>query len=139
MAKNKGTTLVEVMLAIVILLIVTLGTGAFLYYSAIGIVTENNKRVALESANSRLEDMRAANYADMKPLDSDVHFIKKVGGSWQRDGADDETVMINGISFPITTTVQYIEDDYIYAVVRVGYKLNSSQRVTLETYIGTKY
>jgi type II secretory pathway pseudopilin PulG len=145
---NRGATIVESMLAIALLLIVVIGGAAFIYHNAGAIAIEKNKRIALEVANRRLEEMRASNYEDIIPMPADdwnVHNIKLVSGSWVLDSADDENVVINGINFPITTIVQYVDGnadtppdshDYILANVRVGYRLNPDERVELVTIFG---
>ena len=145
----KGATLIEVMLAMLILLIVAVGGAAFLYHSSSRIAIQRNKRVALEEANSCLEEMRISGYTVIEPTalgypaDWSAHGIKKAGTGWIRNDTDDETVTINGIVLPITTTVQYVDAqgevppnsyDYILAVVRIGYRVGSDERVRLETY-----
>ena len=62
-----GGTLVEVMIAAVVLMVIALAGGAFLYHGRANVAIQKNKRVALEVANSRLEDLRASAYDDIKP------------------------------------------------------------------------
>ena len=144
---KQASTLIEVMLAMVIIAIIAIGGGAFLYYGSRSVAEQRNKRVALETANTRLEEMRASDYNDIKPVPADnwdSHYLKKTAGGWLCDTANDETADINGLSLPITTTVQFVDGqgdlppdsyDYILAVVQVGYRLSSAERVRLETYI----
>lgn len=150
---NKGATIVECILAIVIMLIVVVGSGAFIYHSAIRINIERNKRLALEAANGRLEEMRASLYDKISPTpanDGDLHYIQGAVGNWQHfDIKPDppETVDINGTPMPITTATRYIDldgssppndYDYLEVTVSVVYRLSSSENVTLTTNIGPR-
>jgi prepilin-type N-terminal cleavage/methylation domain-containing protein len=145
-SEQKGFTLVELMLVIVILLLMLIAGGAFILYSSSRIAIERNKRVAVEVANSRLELMRTSPFDDIKPttLDYNIHYLEDQSGTWVVSGSDPgETVNINGITVPITSTVQYIDEppadgnyDYLWTIVDVGYRVNAPERVSLETYIG---
>ncbi|MBN3037931.1 MAG: hypothetical protein JW869_00775 [Candidatus Omnitrophica bacterium] len=140
--------MIEIMLAMLLLLILALGGAAYIYHSIGYIGIMGTKRLALEVANSRLETMRTAGFDNIKPLslDYDVHYIDHSSSAWAVSTADpDETVDIKGISLPITTTVQYVDEDptdgidsydYLLASVSVGFRVNSSEQVTLTTYLG---
>jgi type II secretory pathway pseudopilin PulG len=150
----QGTTLVESLLAMLIMTIVALGGAAFIFFSSARIATERNKRVALEVANGRLEDLRAADFTDIQPLTTDYFsdYIDKSGGNWVvTDGGlnldpnpilgPGENADINGNLLPMTTTVRYIDADggsssydYLLVNVSVNYRLNSSETVQLSTY-----
>ena len=145
---DSGSSLVEVMLAMVIILILILGGAGFVYHSTRDIGLERNKRISLEIANSRLEDLHATPSATYGPLaeNFNVYYVKKQGTDWVVSTTDPlETASINNLTnVPITTTVQYAdaqEDsppnsyDYIHVIVRVGYRPDSTDRVTLETYL----
>jgi len=144
---EKGSSIVEAMVAIIFISLIVIAGAAFAYHSSVSTNLQRNKRLAIEAANLRLEEMRSATYTDIAPFpadNEDIHYIKKVSGSWEKDSTDDETVNIHGIAFPITTTVHYIDAqddvpvnsyDFLRVVVRVGYRLNPDERVTLETYI----
>ncbi len=62
---RTGATLIEVMLASVILAILALAGAAFIYRSRADIALQKNRRVAVELANARLEEvMYDWTYAD---------------------------------------------------------------------------
>ena len=144
---RRAVTLIELMLTMSVLLVMVVAGGAFIFYSLSRIAFERNKRVATEIANSRLEQLRASGYTEISPSpadDWDSHYIKRVGGNWVFDGSNDETVNINGLILPITTTVQYVDKqgdippnslDYILAIASVGYRLNTNNRVELRTFL----
>ncbi|MFH1622274.1 MAG: hypothetical protein ABIA97_04045, partial [Candidatus Omnitrophota bacterium] len=52
---QKGTSLVESMLAILLIAIIALGGAAFIFFSTVRVNLERAKRIALEMANTRIE------------------------------------------------------------------------------------
>lgn len=134
----------EVMIAIVILTVMALGNAAFLYHSQVGISTQGNKRVALEAASSRLEEIRASQYDDIKPTenDYDIHYLSGQVGDWTlADNDPGETRNINGKTLPIVTKVRYMDIDggtdsydYVQITVSTGYRTGINDMVTLETF-----
>jgi len=144
-ADRKGATLVEVMIASVVLVVMALGGAAFLFRSRGDVAVQRNKRAALEVANSRLEDLQASSYDDIKPLNQDYtsYYISRVGANWALASADPgETVLINNRLYPIAATVVYLDVDgggpsydCVQATVSVGYRLGSGDAVRLQTFL----
>lgn len=135
----------EVMIAIVILMVIALGSAAFLYHSQVGISTQGNKRVALEAASSRLEEIRASDYNDIEPPEKnyDVYYLSGQVGDWTLADNNDpgETRNINGKTLPIVTKVRYMDIDggtdsydYVQITVSTGYRTDINDMVTLETF-----
>jgi hypothetical protein len=132
------------MIAIVILMVMALGSAAFLYYSQVGISTQENKRVALEAASSRLEEIHASDYNDIEPPEKnyDVYYLSgQVGGWTLADNDPGETKNINGKTLPIVTKVKYMDKDggtdsydYVQITVSTGYRTGTNDMVTLETF-----
>ena len=141
---GQGFTLVEVMVAIVILMVMALGSAAFLYHSQVGISTQGDKRVALEAASSRLEEIRASQYDSIKPPANNynVYYLSGQAGGWTRTENDPgETRNINGKTLPIVTKVRYMDInggpdsyDYVQITVSTGYRTDINDMVTLETF-----
>ena len=140
-----GFTLVEVMVAIAILTVMALGSAAFLYHSRVGIFYQGNKRVALEAANSRLEEIRASQYNDINDImtnDYYIHYLSGQVGNWALADSDPgETKNINGRTLPIVTKVRYMDIDggtdsydYIWITVSTGYRADIEDTVTIETF-----
>ena len=140
---RKGTTLIESMWAILIMAIVALAGGAFIFFSSIRVNQERVKRIALEMANARLEELHVAGYAGIDGVcgGSDCS-IKKNSGSWVI--GNDELLDIRGVAYPIDTNIQYDyisgESGYLFAEARVVYKEYPSgsrqgMNVTLTTFI----
>lgn len=150
--RRRGATLVEVMIASVILLVMALGSTAFMYHGRAEIGIQRNRRVAVDVSNSRLEELRASNYDAVKPLANGytTYYLEPSGSTWARTTTDPgETVTINGQSYDIVTTVRYIDvdsgtsfddsaDSYdaVQMSVSVKYRVNSSDAVTLQTIYG---
>lgn len=142
---KQGTTFVEVILAAFILSILAVGGAAYLTHARGETLTQRNKRVALETANQRLEELRTSSYDEIKPLleDYDVHYLEKQGSTWNQSDTDPgETVTLNGLGLPIQTTVQYMDADggaqtydYIYLTARVGFRAGKAETISLETYL----
>ena len=141
---RAGTTLVETMIACIILAIMALGGASYLYQSRASLAMQRNKRAALEVGNARLEEIRATSYAMLTSLfatDYNLHYLRKVGGAWQASSADPgETASINGSLLPQATTVQYQDVDggassydCLGVIVKTAYRLGSSDRVKLQT------
>jgi Tfp pilus assembly protein PilV len=68
---NKGTSLVEVMAAILIFVMGTLGSSILFVYGRSQIALQKHYRVALELVSQSMENLKAANYADITAGDTD--------------------------------------------------------------------
>ena len=138
-----GTTLVEVMIAIVLLGVIAVGGAAFLYRSRADITIARDKRVALEAANSRMEALRLSPYGDIEPsnIGASSCYLSGAPGSWTLSGSDpDETVTINGRAFDMITRAEYrdidggvVSDDCLLISVSVQSRLGSDDVVYLES------
>ena len=69
---ENGFSLIEVLIALVILVIVILGGGLYFFYGRLGINREGYRRAALVVTSQRLEKLKAANYGDIAPEDGDI-------------------------------------------------------------------
>jgi Tfp pilus assembly protein PilV len=111
---RAGTSLVEVMVGCVILAVLALASGASLQYARSNSVVQRDRRTALELANSRLEDIRASAYNDVKPSAQNytVYYLRRSGASWVVSaGGTNETVQVNNQVRSLVTTVQYVDVD----------------------------
>ena len=106
---KKGMTLVEVMLAILILTIVILGSAMLYVYGLGHISLSKNYRVATELAAQRLEQ-----------LEADNHYHIDIP-----DGETSENISLGGISFIRDTTT---EDLGLYKKVNVTVNWTQNQR-----------
>ncbi len=118
---RDGLTLVEILIAVVILGILAIGGGALIQRGLADTVTQKYKRVAIEAANSQMEKvMRYEAYNNVS--------------NWI--GSPRATnIMLNGVSgFAMTTTVANAssEDNCLKITVTVGYD-KKGNAVMLET------
>ena len=142
---KKGSTLIEVILTVIILSIFIIAGASFNIYASLWIGMYENKAQALQVANNRLEELEAFLpniWSDPVPSPPyPIYYISQNGTSWAISGNNPgETVNINGVSMPITTTAQWVDvtpgvPAYIAINVTVRYKRNPNQDLALQTYI----
>lgn len=112
--RRAGTSLVEVMVGCLILGVLALASAASLQYARSTSVQQRDRRTALELANSRLEELRAAAYNDVKPSANNFNpfYLRRQGTGWAvSSGNTNETVQVNGRARSLITTVQYVDVD----------------------------
>jgi hypothetical protein len=102
------------MFAAVILVFIAIGGAAFMIHSRVTIVDQGRKRVAIELANRRLEEIRAmpvnglGGITNLVPA-AGAHSLSRTGGGWQVDAAPYENVTLDGVTYRLETTVEYID------------------------------
>ena len=141
---SKGFTLVEVMIAMIVLAVLALGGASFLAYSRMQVDVQRNKRAALEAATGRMEELRAAGFDETKPTSNNyvATYLARAGNAWVRSSSNPgEAVSLNGHTMPMATTVQFVDVDggsasYDCALftVEVGYRVGSADRVRVSTF-----
>lgn len=141
---RSGATLVEVLMACVILAVIAVGTAACLYLARGGTTVQRDHRSALELANSRLEEVRSAPYTSVartNVLSYAVYYLDRIGGTWHMSAVDPgETVKVGATTRPMTTTAQFVDADggtasydCIRVTVSIPYHTGTSESVKLET------
>lgn len=140
---RSGGSLIEILVACLILAVVAVGTAACLYLSQGATAVQRNRRTALELANSRLEELRSAPYASICPSagNANLFYIDRLTGNWRVTGAyHDESVLVNGRARRITTTVRRVDADggavswdCVRLAVSIAYGSGPLDVVTLET------
>lgn len=140
---RAGTSVVEIMIASVVLAVLALGAAASIEKTRVGTTQQRNRRTALEMANSRLEQLRQAAYTQVRPASQNynVYYLSNTGGTWSSFSTDpNEQVVLYGNSRPMRTQVQYVDVDGgaasydgLKLTVRVQYLASSEAFVELET------
>lgn len=135
-------SLVEVLFACLILAILAVGGASLMCHAINQLTIQQSRRLALEAANSRLEEVRGSAYATFKPpaLNYITYYLSQNAGNWRVTSGDpDETVLINGVMKRMTTTVTYADldgglssYDALRVTVSVQYR-GTDDRVSLET------
>ena len=111
-AAKRGGTLVETMVACVLLAVLAIAGVSALYQTGSGLAIQKQRRIALGLANSRLEELRSAPYAALTALialNYNTNAIRKTSGQFVLGSG--ETVSMSGKLMPVTTTLQYADAD----------------------------
>ena len=146
---EDGFSLIEVLIALVILVIVILGGGLYFFYGHLGINREGYRRAALELASQRLEQVKAADYSEvvLDPPSDQLYYIT-YGSSWEKsEGKTEETIAEDNLPDGVMVTeAQWVHDDggssydYLKITVTVKWNIaewgdNTSNKVELVTFI----
>ena len=148
---RSGTTLVEVMIALIIIAIVIMGGGMFFFYGRVNIIREAHRRAAVLVASQRLEALKAANYSEISSSE-DEYYIKWSGTDWDPSvtSADDapEPVdvdnLLKGSGPTMITEAEYVADDggsshdYLEITVTVNWHDSTDNSVSLTTLIAPR-
>ncbi len=146
---NIGTTLIEVMIALIIIALIILGGGMFFFYGRVNIIREAHRRAALLIASQRLEELKAVNWDGIAPeaVDPSFRYYLLGSGSWiqpaisEDDPPEDakETVTVDNLSDgKRITEAQWKPDgiyDYLEVTVTVQWSDSTTNSVSLTTLI----
>lgn len=148
-------TLVEAMVACLILMLMALAGAAVLYQTLNQLGVQQARRQALAVANTRLEEVRATAYGLLTPPATNslvyyLHHTHDASGNWTY-GTDNwvrplpaadpgETVSIRGVRRPMVTAITYVDVDGgttsydgLRVAVTVRYGPGANDIVRLET------
>ncbi len=117
---EKGTSLVEVMVAIVILALAILGGFVLFSYGRGQIDVQKNRRAAVQLAAQKLEGLKAGNYDSIQA------------------GETTESISLGDLSYVRSTGA---EDLGLYKKITVSVsweQMNKQQNIGLTTFIGTE-
>ena len=130
--KNKsGFSLIEIMVASLLLAVLALGGAAVLYRTGGGIQVYGNKRIAMEYARSMIETLKVEDYFVSRNRSSDDPVVTV------------ETV--NGVSLAITTDLTLhgadpadpdvgpLDNEYVELEIQVQYGRSADERVIMST------
>lgn len=142
---GSGMTLIEIMVAIVILSILAVGGAAAAHMSRRTIIIQRNRREAIGRAHHRLEMLRAAKYSQLAPatLDYTSYYVAtNIAGTLIVQASDPgQTDTVGGLVVPVETRLQYVDIDGgalsfdgLRLYVSVGYHPDPDDKVELETF-----
>jgi len=131
---EDGFSLIEVLIALVILVIVILGGGLYFFYGRLGINREGYRRAALVITSQRLEQLKAANYLEiaLDPASDEPYYIT-YGSSWEKsEGKSEETIPEDNLpDAAMVTEAQWVDDDgdssYDYLKITITVKWNIAE------------
>lgn len=144
-ATQTGGSLVEVMIAVLVLAVLAIGGVSFMYRSGAGLAVQRNRMGALAVVTGRLEEIRATRWsalAAMVPHDYGEHAIRHPAGAsgtnWVPGSG--ETIAVNGHVMAIDTTLQFMDVDggassydVLKVTAAVQYRMGSADWVTCRT------
>ena len=128
---ESGTTLVELMVAIVISAIIMIGGLQFFYGGKLYLNHGKSRRIALAIAEQRMETVLCYPYNQMADSLSEAGTV--IGGKWMRSttvsGVDDDTDGLEGGDSDGNT------DDYQEITIMVDWGESSNKSISLINYI----
>jgi len=147
-SSKRGATLVELMIALLIIALVILGGGMFFFHGRVNIMREAHRRAALLVVSQRLEELKAANWGGIaltSPLSYESYYITHSGG-WVRNLSEtkDTEVPVDNLSDgEMVTEVQWEDDgddgidsyDYLKLTVTIEWHNGTTNTVSLSTLI----
>lgn len=138
-SKQLGFSLVEVMVAVLILTIVAMGGAALMQRAGSTVAIQKNKRAAITAATRRLEQLRTEPYENLDGGKKDEWYIRgpfKDGSFGVVSKKPTQTISINGVKRPIYVKAKKVKKktpsrEFIRAIVYVQYR--SEEWVSLAT------
>jgi len=112
---NRGVTLVEILIAAVIIILAIVASFSFFSYGKGGIHKQGNRRAAIEVARERIEELMAANLSEVRPPAGLVYWLEFDCATlpcWDFNAAvTPETVLVNDLAAQrMETTAELIDD-----------------------------
>lgn len=124
--KNKsGFSLIEVMVAVLLLMVMAIGSAAVMYQTGGGVQRQQNKREAIVAANTVLESYWNTTYSDLKAaaVNSPIS----------------DSVLVNGLTMPSSVTISSGQDggtgeSYVEIKVSITYMAGETVDVISRRY-----
>ena len=147
---QSGTTLIEVMIALLIIALITLGGGMFFFHGRVNIIRESHRRAALLVASQRLEALKAADYKKIALNDPSYQpYYITHGSDWALNLSETkDTVTVDNLSDgQMLTEAQWRDDDpddsndsydYLKITVAVEWSDSTTNTVSLTTLIAPR-
>ena len=145
---NRGTTLIEVMIALLLIALVILGGGMFFFYGRVNIIREAHRRAALLVASQRLEALKAADWDLIahNPLSYEPYYITHSSDWYLESSETKETITVDSLSdAQMLTEAQWEDDnlddsndtyDYLKITIVVEWSDPAPNRVSLTSLVG---
>lgn len=123
--RASGFSLIEVMVAVVVLSVLVVGSAAIIYQAGGTIAIQNNRRAAISVASGRLEQLDGMLYEDIRSNSGGSYYITLSGD--KVSSAPDEMVLINGRNRPVVVEAQTVfltfpDREFVRVEARVQYR-----------------
>jgi len=135
--------MVEVLTAMVILATLAVGMGGYLFMNQAALSLQRDKRVALEIANGRMEELRALSFGSLTAMlpgtNYNTHYFYKAGPqTWSNSALPYfESTNVNGAVASMLTGIRLTgPSNYLDMAVSVSFMRdnNPSNQIALETF-----
>ena len=114
MRNKRGVSLIEVLIAMLVITVASIATLTYFSYAMGGIGRQGNRRAALERACERLEQLMVANITTVQPADGALYWLSCAGSpcTWTQSAAPvTERVAVDTLpNQPMQTTVRWVDD-----------------------------
>jgi type II secretory pathway pseudopilin PulG len=142
--RRRGATLMEALVAALVLAVMAVAAGGFVFQGRLAQRVQRVKRAAIEAANTRLELARSVAYTSIRPTQDAVDFFLEDAGGALAVRANDplETVTLYGVARPMWTGVRRETTagpprrEILRLSVRVQYTESADAYVELQTLRG---
>lgn len=138
---EAGSTLVEVMVGCLILMVIVVAGMEYLSQTQTVVIRQKNRQLAIAATQSRLEEVRATSYAGLTnglSLNYSTNWMGRIAGAWVKNTTN--AISIGGQSMLLLTAFQYFDAaddansyDGLRVIVSVGYRQGTTDQVTLGT------
>lgn len=142
---RHGSTLIEVMIALLIVTVLVLGVAAFIYHGRASVYAQRDRLSALERVNQRLEWLRSEPYISVRPpaQNFSTYWMRApTTAGWRfYTSRRRENIQVNTRRYLMTTTVQYVDVDggtpsfdAVLFTVSMRYRTGSTDEISISTY-----
>lgn len=106
---DAGVTLVEILMATLVLAVLAVAGGAHLYHARAMVAMQRNRLVATELSSGRMEQIRLIRPVEISPPGTGQYFLAISGTNWALSASDPlETATLNRRSYPMRSTVEWL-------------------------------
>lgn len=120
---DKGFTLVEILVSLVLLLILVVAFVPLFTYVSQAIASNKARDVAVEIATQKMEEMRTLPYIVMTDglvIDASKDQLGLIGGDPPGSVKPTETVNVNNITYTVNTDIAWGDDEKSFKIVTVS-------------------
>ena len=130
-----------------LLMVLTVAGGAFLYHARLMNDLQRNRRAALVEASDYLEDIRSAAFSHIAPPggsgQTTLYYLEHIGTNWVHHLTDPGlTATIDGQARACTATVVYADaagggapENALRVEIRMAYHRDANEMIRLETLV----
>lgn len=137
---RHGSTLIEIMVATLLLAVLAVAGGAYLYHARATVSMQRNRLIATEIAASRMELIRMSRPVEIEPPGPGSYHVRRVGSNWVHSLEDPgDSVSMNQHEFAVRSRLEWQStpdlgtNRCLRVTVTVEYRPDTGDTVTLST------